>query len=366
MRKIIHIDMDCFYAAIEIRDNPALKGKPVAVGGHGPRSVVSTASYEARKFGVHSAMPVFKARELCPWIIIVPHRFEVYRQVSHQIRDIFHEFTPIIEPLSLDEAFLDVTNCKEYGWTISRKIRSRIQEETSLTASAGIAQNKMLAKIASDWKKPNGQYAVLPDQVEAFMRELPVRKIWGIGPKTAEKLHGLGLKTCGQLQQLSRLELGQLFGSWGDEMYDLCRGIDNRPVVVERQRKSLSNETTFDNDLRSIEEGHQAILGLFEELKKDLAAKKDIKRPIVEAFVKVKFADFSQTTCQRRCNEISAEVFHELLVEAWTRGPNAVRLLGAGVRFADPTPPGRPRQLFFKFPENSLGRRSGNTPALQQ
>ncbi len=183
MRKIIHLDMDCFYAAVEMRERPELVGRPIAVGGGSRRGVVTTCNYEARKFGVHSAMPGFLARERCPQIVFLPVRFDLYRAESAKIREILRSYTPLVEPLSLDEAYLDVTGLDRYAWDIAKEIRARIFAETRLTASAGIAPNKMLAKIASDWRKPNGQFAITPDQIDAFMRELPVRKIWGVGPR---------------------------------------------------------------------------------------------------------------------------------------------------------------------------------------
>src|SRR5471032_9358 len=183
MRKIIHLDMDCFYAAVEMRERPELAGQPIAVGGGSRRGVVTTCNYEARKFGVHSAMPGFQAREKCPTLVFLPVRFDLYRAESVKIRQILLSYTPLVEPLSLDEAYLDVTGLDRYAWDIAKEIRKRIFEETRLTGSAGIAPNKMLAKIASDWRKPNGQFAITPEQVEMFIRDLPVRKIWGVGPR---------------------------------------------------------------------------------------------------------------------------------------------------------------------------------------
>src|SRR5277367_941691 len=226
MRKIIHLDMDCFYAAVEMRERPDLAGQPVAVGGGSRRGVVTTCNYEARKFGVHSAMPGFQAREKCPQLVFLPVRFDLYRAASEKIRAILRSVTPLVEPLSLDEAYLDVTGMDRYAWDIAKEIRHRIFDETHLTASAGIAPNKMLAKIASDWRKPNGQFAITPDQVDAFVRDLPVRKIWGVGPKSAEKFERQGVRTCADLQQIPMAELMRRHGKWGRELFDLARGHD--------------------------------------------------------------------------------------------------------------------------------------------
>lgn len=337
MRKIIHIDMDCFYAAVEMRERPELAGKPVAVGGGGHRSVVTTCNYEARKFGVRSAMPGFMARERCPQLIFLPLRFDLYRAASQQIRKIFHEYTPLVEPLSLDEAYLDVTASsgkERYAWEIAKEIRARIFTETGLTASAGIASNKMLAKIASDWRKPNGQFAILPEQVQEFMAGLPVRKIWGIGPKSAERFAARGIQSCADLQKLTLPEMVSQFGKWGEELYHLCRGEDDREVHPHRISKSLSNETTFSDNLLSLEECSTAIAGLSEELLTELRQKAP-ERKIRKAFVKVKFADFTRTTKECLASEPSAAIYQTLLAEAYQRKNLPIRLLGTGVRFEE-------------------------------
>jgi DNA polymerase IV len=237
-RAIIHLDMDCFYAAIEVRDRPELRGKPVAVGGaRDRRGVLTTCNYEAREFGVRSAMPTFMALQRCPQLIVMPTRFDAYRREAAIIRGILHRFTTVIEPLSLDEAYLDVSAHPGPPSALAEVIRRAILEGTKLTASAGIGPNKLIAKIASEINKPNGQSEVRLEDVPAFMRELPVRKIWGIGEKTEQKLEGLGVKTCGDLQRFTRPELVDLFGKFGLELYDLCRGTDNRPVEPDRPRK---------------------------------------------------------------------------------------------------------------------------------
>jgi DNA polymerase-4 len=334
MRKIIHIDMDCFYAAVELRERPELVGKPVAVGGGGHRSVVTTCNYEARKFGVRSAMPGFMARERCPQLVFLPLRFELYREASRQIRKIFHHYTPLVEPLSLDEAYLDVSHSERYAWDIAKEIRARIFIESALTASAGIASNKMLAKIASDWRKPNGQFAILPDQVEAFMAELPVRKLWGIGPKSAERFAEQGIRSCGDLQKMSPQEMVLQFGKWGIALYQLCRGEDDREVQPHRISKSLSNENTFSDNLHTLEECEAAIANLSEELLQELRQKAP-DRKVRKAFVKVKFADFTRTTRECLCNDPTALVYQTLLADAYRRKHLPVRLLGTGVRFEE-------------------------------
>lgn len=334
VRKIIHVDMDCFYAAVEMRENPSLAHKPIAVGGGGKRGVVTTCNYEARKYGVRSAMPGFQARELCPQLIFLPMRFDLYRAVSLQVRQILRDVTPLIEPLSLDEAYLDVTDVSSarYAWDIAKDLRQRIFDETGLTASAGVASNKMLAKIASDWRKPNGQFAITPDQVADFMRVLPVRKLWGVGPKTAQKLVAVGIHTCGDLQAIAKVDLVQRFGSWGDEMFHLCRGEDDRAVQPHRIRKSLSIENTLPDNLPSLAACRGVLNEMLPELISEIQQKAG-ERVIREAFVKVKFADFTSTTCQRATTAPDSDTFMELLGTAFARNPKPVRLIGAGVRF---------------------------------
>ncbi len=332
MRKIIHLDMDCFYAAVEMREQPDLVGKPIAVGGGSRRGVVCTANYEARKYGVRSAMPGFMAREKCPHLIFLPVRFDLYRAESQKIRRILREYTPLVEPLSLDEAYLDVSHSYRFAWDIAKEIRKRIFDETRLTASAGVAPNKMLAKIASDWRKPNGQFAIVPEKIESFMKELPVRKIWGVGPKSAERFETRGIRVCGDLQKLTVIQITEQFGKWGTELHSLCRGIDDRAVQPNRIRKSFSNERTFSNNLEGLPELTAALLEQVHELLTDLQAKAD-SLPIHKAVVKVKFSDFTQTTHECVAPEPTAETFLELFKQARARKGLSIRLLGVGVRF---------------------------------
>jgi len=252
MRKIIHVDMDAFYASVEQRDDPALRGKPVVVAWRGMRSVVCAASYEARVFGIRSAMPALRAERLCPDAIFVPPDFARYKAVSRQVREIFQRHTDMIEPLSLDEAYLDVTAPKGELATateIAQTIRAQIREETQLTASAGIAPNKFLAKIASDWRKPDGQFVIRPHQVEGFLTPLPVSKVHGVGKVMQAKLAALGIVTVGDLRTHGEAELEAHFGSFGLRLYQRARGIDERPVESDQQVQSISSEDTFAEDL---------------------------------------------------------------------------------------------------------------------
>lgn len=339
LRKIIHLDMDCFYAAIEVRDHPELTGLPVAVGGaRDRRGVLTTCNYEAREFGVRSAMPTFKALQLCPDLVVLPVRFDAYRQESAKIRAIFHSFTDMVEPLSLDEAYLDVSALPYPAAVIAGEIRERIYDETDLTASAGVAPNKLLAKIASDWNKPNGQFEIRPGEVATFMDPLPVRRLWGIGRVTARKLESMGVATCGQLQRYSQVELHRALGKFGLELYNLCRGIDDRPVQPHRERKSLSTESTFAENLTSLEQCETKLDDLYADLLGDLS-KLTVRRPVHKIFVKLRFADFSRTTAECVASEPALARYLELLAEAYRRKEQGVRLIGLGVRFA---PEGKP------------------------
>lgn len=252
-RKIIHIDMDCFYAAIEQRDDPKLKGKPVGVGGSDKRrGVIAAASYEARRYGITSSLATKVAKKKCPKLIIVPPRFSVYKEVSLQIREIFSRYTDLVEPLSLDEAYLDVTENKmdmPSAILIARRIKEDILKETQLSASAGVSYNKFLAKVASDYNKPDGLTAILPQKALAFMQDLPILNFFGVGQATARKMRRLNIKNGGDLRAFSKLELGTHFGKNGEFLYNICRGIDERPVNPDRVRKSISEERTFAEDL---------------------------------------------------------------------------------------------------------------------
>lgn len=333
-RRIIHIDMDCFYAAVEMRERPELASRPLAVGGASGRGVLTTCNYPARKYGIRSAMPVFQAKQLCPQLVILPVRSELYRAASQQVRAIFARYTELIEPLSLDEAYLDVSHLKKPGAEIAREIRAAIETETGLTASAGIGPNKLVAKIASDWNKPNGQCLVSPSKVDAFIRALPVRKIWGVGPKSAARLAGHQIETCADLQDKDRNWLAREFGSFGLELYDLCRGIDERPVQSNRIRKSLSNERTFSENLESLEDCRTILVQQHCELMEDLRQSAPDRR-IAKLLVKLKFSDFRRTTAEMPGHQPDLKKYQQLLKEAWGRSGEPVRLLGLGVRFAE-------------------------------
>jgi len=257
-RKIIHVDMDCFFAAVEIRDNPSLKNKPVAIGETPERrGVLSTCNYEARKYGLHSAMSTTQALRLCSKLVLLPSNMYKYKAVSKVLYRIFRQYTPLVEMLSLDEAFLDVTNCqycKGSATLIAKTIKRRIKKELNLIASAGVAPNKFLAKVASDWNKPDGLFVIIPNQVADFVKYLPVTEIFGVGKVTSKKLHNMQIKTCLDLQKISLSQLTDQFGKMGARFYYLCRGIDDRLVEPESVRKSLSVEETFPRDLKTVDE----------------------------------------------------------------------------------------------------------------
>ena len=335
-RKIIHIDMDAFYASVEQRENPDLRGKPIAVGHGARRGVVAAASYEARTFGVRSAMPSVTAKRQCPALIFVAPRFDVYRSVSLQIREIFADYTPIIEPLSLDEAYLDVTeNLRGLPTAVATaaEIRQRIFETTGLTASAGISYNKFLAKLASDYRKPNGQFLVAPDKGAAFVEQLAVGKFHGIGPVTADKMYQLGIRTGADLRTKSVGFLTQHFGKSGPWYYAISRGEDDRPVRADRERKSSGSETTFAEDLTETAAIEGEVLGQADEVWAWCQKANAFGRTVT---VKIKFADFHQATRSRSLQTpvSSLAVLHELslgLIRSVLPTQKGIRLVGVSV-----------------------------------
>ena len=334
-RKIIHIDMDCFYAAVEERDHPEYRGKPLAVGGAANRrGVLCTCNYPARRFGLHSAMSTQRALNLCPDLILLPVDMEKYREASQTIRGIFRQFTSLIEPLSLDEAYLDVTHSAAFNGSatrIAQEIKRQIKTQLALTASAGVAPNKFLAKIASDWHKPDGIMVITPAQVADFVTILPVEKLAGVGKVTAEKLHQIGLKTCQDLQRLTLSQLQHQLGKFGERLYQLCRGIDERPVEPNRIRRSLSVEETFPSDLPDPVAAQVILKKLSQNLVQRLS--RFVDRPIKQQFVKIKFYDFTQTTIECLSQQVNPDIFVNLLEQGFLRGNKPMRLIGLGVRF---------------------------------
>ena len=334
-RKIIHIDMDCFYAAVEMRDDPSLKHKAIAVGGspdnHG---VLTTCNYQARKFGLHSAMSSSQALRLCPGLILLPVNMPAYRAASEAIHSVFLEHCECIEPLSLDEAFLDVTGLTDFQGSATRlaeKIRFDVFAKTKLTCSAGISCNKFLAKVASDWKKPNAQFTIHPADIAEFMPALPVKKIPGVGPVTAKKLAYKGIENCGDLQKLSQESLQDTMGKFGLRLYNLSRGMDDRPVEPDRIRKSASVEHTFTDSLTGFEACLQPLDELYIQLKKRLERHSD--RDIRKQFVKIKWADFTLLTKECIVSSLYESQFKDLLKDAIGDNQQKIRLLGIGVRF---------------------------------
>lgn len=334
LRKIIHVDMDAFYAAIEQRDRPELVGKPLVVGGSpDKRGVVATCSYEAREYGIHSAMPSAQALKRCPGVIFIKPRFDVYRAVSRQILDVFHAYTDLIEPLSLDEAYLDVTAAGGSATRIARAIKDDVRRATGLTASAGVSYNKFLAKIASDMDKPDGLFVITPQQGERFVESLPVRKFHGVGRVTEEKMKALGIETGADLKRRTLDELLREFGKVGRYYYHAARGVDHRPVEPDRVRKSVGSETTFVEDLRDPEAIFRHLRERANRVSEILVEKELTGRTVT---VKVKFADFTLVTRSRTLDHALTgrrEMLSLLpeLVEKTGAAKQPVRLLGVAV-----------------------------------
>jgi len=355
-RKIIHIDADCFYAAVEVRDNPRLRGKAIAVGGSATRrGVIATASYEARKFGVRSAMASATALKRCPQLILIPGRMSVYREASRQMHEIFAEYTDLIEPLSLDEAFLDVSSCERCRGSatlIAQEIRQRIAERIGITVSAGIAPNKFIAKIASDLNKPDGQFVVTPDRVDAFLQKMPVSRIWGVGKVTAERLERQGIRTCADVRDYDVFAFVQKFGQFGEHIHRLAHGIDPRPVVSEWRRKSVSVENTYDQDIPDLQGCLAKLPALLESLQPRLQRLDDDYR-VQNCFLKMKFFDFTQTTIERQQTRPGLADYETLCTQAWQRSAIPVRLLGLGVRLIDLTDSSGQMDLFEQAGEEA-------------
>lgn len=356
-RKIIHVDMDAFFASVEQRDNPDYQGKPLIVGGQpNSRGVVAACSYEARKFGIHSAMPSSRAYRLCPQAIFVRPHFDAYREVSQQIRAIFWRYASEVEPLSLDEAYLDVTYTAEFNGSatlIAKAIKRDILEETRLTASAGVSYNKFLAKIASDMDKPNGLYVIRPEQGAAFVETLPIGKFHGIGPATEAKMKKLGIETGLDLRQKTLEELNDRFGKSGQYYFNIARGIDERPVRSKRVRKSLGKETTFAEDILSVSELTAKLLDLGEIVLQSLEKQKLKARTLT---VKVKYADFQQVTraqtIEHSIGMTDMQEWIPVLLSRSEAGQKAVRLVGLSLSGFDmPVAEQQEPQLALSFDE---------------
>ncbi|HIG37562.1 MAG TPA: DNA polymerase IV [Oceanospirillaceae bacterium] len=343
-RKIIHCDCDCFYAAVEMRDQPSYQHRPIAIGGPAnSRGVIATCNYPARVFGVHSAMSSAQALRVCPQLLILPGRMALYKSVSAQIMAIFRRYSDRIEPLSLDEAFIDVTEstlCGGSATRIAQRIRAEVEAEVGITISAGVAPNKFIAKVASDWRKPNGLFVVKPDEMDAFSAQLAVNKIPGIGPVSAAKLAAENIYICADLRAFTALELEHKFGRMGQSLALRRFGLDQRPVQTRRIRKSVSVENTYRKDLVKLEDCAQALQPLYEQLMlrwQQLTA----QYAVAGVVVKLKFADFTQLTREYATNDIDLDLFQPLLQQAFTSGnaqqqKRGVRLLGLGLKLQTP------------------------------
>lgn len=334
-RKIVHLDCDCFYASVEMRDDPSLRGRPLAVGGRpDQRGVIATCNYEARKFGVHSAMSSAAALRKCPELLILPSAMDKYRAVSREIMAIYRDYSARVEPLSLDEAYLDVTEskrCQGSATLIAAEIRERVATTVGVTVSAGVAPNKFIAKIASDWNKPDGMFVVRPSEVDGFVAALPVSKLFGVGKVTAARFESLGVRTCSDLRAWSLVDLHRQFGSFGSRLHALCRGIDDREVVADRERKSVSVETTYVTDLPTLAACLVELPALLDQLERRIS-RAQAGKTIRKLFVKIRFADFRQTTVECVGLGTRPEAYRALLEKGFARRGKPVRLLGVGVR----------------------------------
>ena len=356
---ILHVDMDAFYASVEERDDPSLVGKPVIVGGTAEgRGVVAAANYEVRKYGVHSAMPSSRAARLCPHAVVIRPRMDHYAAVSRQIRAILEDFTPVVEPLSLDEAFLDVTGCVSLLGSapfIGQEIKRRIRGELGLVASVGVAPNKFVAKIASDIGKPDGFVVVEKEQIQAFLDPLPVGRLWGVGKVTGQAFDRLGIRTIGELRRLPVEKLTESFGSWGEHFWRLAQGLDDRAVIPNREAKSISNETTFPEDISDPEQLRAWLVELVEQVARRLRSHQ-LKGRTVE--IKVRFADFHTITRSSTFPE-PTDITQEMLkagIELFAKVPRnglGVRLLGFGIHGFGET---KSQRQMFDEPERGRQR----------
>lgn len=337
-RKIIHCDCDCFYASVEMRDAPRLRELPLAIGGKADqRGVIATCNYVARKFGVRSAMPTSQALKRCPDLVVMRPNMDKYRLASRKILDIYRDYTELVEPLSLDEAYLDVSRTKQLHGSatrIAQEIRQRVFTDVGITVSAGVAPNKFLAKIASDWNKPDGMYVILPEQVEGFVKQLEVARLFGVGKVTANKLHQLGIRTCEDLLQWSLPDLLKQFGKLGASLFSLCRGIDERAVVPSHARKSVSIEETYTHDLLDFQHCIAELPVLYDSLQKQVE-RTGSANLIHKLNIKIRFNDFKQTTVECRANQLDQQLFADLLQIGYQRKQLPVRLIGLGISLCE-------------------------------
>ncbi|OIN84327.1 DNA polymerase IV [Francisella sp. TX07-6608] len=337
LKKIIHIDMDYFFAQVEEKANPSLKDKPFAVGGTNPkRGVISTCNYIAREYGIRSAMPTAIAMQKCPNLILLNTDFAKYKAASAVIRDIFYSFTDKVEPLSLDEAYLDVTDVKEYknsATLIAQAIKQEIFNKTGLTGSAGVAPNKLLAKIASDINKPNGLYVITPEQVDSFVKDLPVKKLFGVGKVSQEKLKSMNVETCLDLQQLSLTTLLDKFGKFGNNLYSYARGIDNREVNPVRIRKSVSVENTYLEDLKTLTACLEKLPSLYDKLTSRMT--EEHYKSIIGIVVKFTDTKFNKTSLTRVTKTLDKEAIKSLIIELYQKQNHPIRLIGIGVKLGE-------------------------------
>lgn len=346
LRKILHVDMDAFYAAVEQRDDPSLRGKPICVGGDpSGRGVVTTCSYEARKFGIHSAMAAAQAKKLCPHAVFVRPRFEAYREASQKIHEVFYEYTELVQPVSLDEAYLDVSHREEAATVLAREIKKKIKERTGLTASAGVSYNKFLAKIASDFNKPNGLTVITPEMAQALLDDMPIRKFQGIGKVTEARMKKLGIETGYDLRKKTKAQLVSAFGSHGKYFYYIARGIDDRPVHGHHQRKSLGKEKTLKRDVDDRLEMMEVLWKLANRIQ-ELMSERNLKGRTVN--LKVKYSDFEVVTraitLPEPINDAPTIIMHvERLLDKTEAGQRKVRLLGISISQLDTLENGQTR-----------------------
>ncbi|MFT5594773.1 MAG: DNA polymerase-4 [Oceanicoccus sp.] len=336
MRQILHVDCDCFFAAVEMRDQPHLRNVPLAIGGASDRrGVISTCNYIARKYGVRSAMASAQAKKLCPDLVLVPGHMQKYRDVSRQVMEILKQYALQFEVVSVDEAYLEIAPSSN-GQVVAQQIRQQVENELGITVSVGIAPNKFLAKVASDWRKPNGQFTILPSEVAAFVARLEVKKIPGVGPKSAAKLHEMGIYNCGHVQEIPDETLLKRFGRFGQLLIERAKGEDNRGLSQGRQRKSISIERTFVEDLYHESQITDALTDMWPKFLERVEGA-GLKLEQLAPFVKVKFADFHVTTLAKQSSQASFDEYLKLVLQASQRDQQSIRLLGLGAKLLQPS-----------------------------